>query len=315
MRRARSSQRAFTLIELLVVIAIIAVLIALLLPAVQQAREAARRSQCGNNLHQLALALHNYEGNNKVFPPGNTGPTNGNGSFPAGWCDPNYGCGLPYGHFGWPVFILPQLEAKNIYSKIDFTVPAYTVSLIELIGGGGAPTQRGPAGNVANKVASESLPTVFVCPSAPRVQPANQQKDYGINGGTGNCCPERTQANMTGIGYLNSKVRIAQIRDGTSNTFLMLEASHTNNHSWIPKDVGSNPFFFVHHASEGYVDGTALDLPNIVIYNNRAAFGHHGMGVLSVFSDAHTRFIGNNIDKTIYPALFSIDGKEPVSLE
>jgi len=69
-----SGRRGFTLIELLVVIAIIAVLIALLLPAVQQAREAARRTQCRNNLHQIGLALHNYHDTHNCFPPGNLGP-------------------------------------------------------------------------------------------------------------------------------------------------------------------------------------------------------------------------------------------------
>src|ERR1700751_4978659 len=92
---------AFTLVELLVVIAIIAVLIALLLPAVQQAREAARRSQCANNLHQLVTAMHNYESTYTMFPPGSIGPMISDGNFPNGWCDPSLGCGVPWGHFSW----------------------------------------------------------------------------------------------------------------------------------------------------------------------------------------------------------------------
>ena len=101
-----SKRRAFTLVELLVVIAIIGVLVALLLPAIQAAREAARRSQCKNNLKQIGLALHNYESARRTFPPGfvsRAATTNGPGIGP-GW--------------GWAAHILPYLEESSL--KIDF---------------------------------------------------------------------------------------------------------------------------------------------------------------------------------------------------
>ncbi len=97
----------FTLIELLVVIAIIAILIALLLPAVQQAREAARRTQCKNNLKQIGLALHNYESTFTVFPPGD--------------CSFNFGAGeVPQA--STHAFILPYLDGGNQYSTFNFNV-------------------------------------------------------------------------------------------------------------------------------------------------------------------------------------------------
>src|SRR6188474_719745 len=97
------SRRAFTLIELLVVIAIIGILIALLLPAVQQAREAARRSQCQNNLKQIALAIHNFEDSKKTLPSSRLGPQ----------------------HATWFVQILPYMEQSNLYAMWDLTQTYY----------------------------------------------------------------------------------------------------------------------------------------------------------------------------------------------
>ena len=108
----RSRRQGFTLIELLVVIAIIAILIALLLPAVQQAREAARRSTCKNNLKQLGLALHNFHEIYTHFPPGaqeNVCPTN------------NPACTSYIHGTTWLVYILPQMDQANVYKLYDFT--------------------------------------------------------------------------------------------------------------------------------------------------------------------------------------------------
>src|SRR5581483_8700238 len=108
----RSWKKGFTLIELLVVIAIIAILIALLLPAVQQAREAARRTQCKNNLKQLGLALHNYHDNFNTFPPGGVNGTAATSNY-QGW--------------GWSIMLLPQIDQAPLYNQINFSLSMSTV--------------------------------------------------------------------------------------------------------------------------------------------------------------------------------------------
>jgi prepilin-type N-terminal cleavage/methylation domain-containing protein len=108
---------AFTLIELLVVIAIIAILIALLLPAVQQAREAARRAQCKNNLVQIGLALQNYHMAHRVLPPGCVNETRPVVNAPVGY------------DMGWLTQILPYLDEGNLYRAFDFSVSAHRQSL------------------------------------------------------------------------------------------------------------------------------------------------------------------------------------------
>jgi prepilin-type N-terminal cleavage/methylation domain-containing protein/prepilin-type processing-associated H-X9-DG protein len=299
---------AFTLIELLVVIAIIAILIGLLLPAVQKVREAAARTRCENNLKQLALACHAYHNAEGFLPPGSFGPMTGNGNFPAGWCDPVYGCGLPWGHFSWSALILPYIEQDNLYRTINFTVPAYADQIFEDMNGGGAPTQRGPAGNVANKPAAMSMPKTFVCPSAMRgsIDPGEiQQKDYSINGGTNtNCCPERTQAGQDGVAFVNSNIRLTDIKDGDSNTFLFLEKSDWFNQSWLPDSYGGNQFFWVHHPSQGYVTSDyPMDNDG---FNNRAPQSFHSGGVICALADGHVVLISSTINPATYRALFTI---------
>jgi prepilin-type N-terminal cleavage/methylation domain-containing protein len=299
-------RRGFTLIELLVVIAIIAILIGLLLPAVQKVREAAARTQCTNNLKQLAIAAHAYHDTQGTIPPGSSGPMTGNNNFPTPFADPHYGHSLPWGHFSWAALILPYVEQDNLFKQINFTVPAYVTALYEDLGGGGAPVNRGPAGNAANSFAATNMPKLFVCPSARRgsIDPVgNQQKDYAINGGTNICCPERTAAGMNGIAWVNSKVRITDITDGTSNTFLFMEKADFFNQSWLPDSYGANPFLFVHHPSEGYVQSTSL--PNQDAWNNRNAQGYHIGGVLAVMADGHVLFVPNSINQSTYQALFT----------
>ncbi len=202
------SRRAFTLIELLVVIAIIAVLIALLLPAVQQAREAARRAQCKNHLKQIALAVHNYEGTFTCFPPGQIR--------------------VPFATQprvrGWSMYVqlLPYFDQAPLYNQWDFA---------------------NPLGNETNGNTAIVLP-VLVCPSATLTQnPFTKTSgvkygltSYGGNGGTQSHPPAAISGNgmFAGAGptiatpptLQHEVVRIRDVIDGTSSTFLLGERNH-----------------------------------------------------------------------------------------
>ena len=317
MRRSTIRRRrgAFTLIELLVVIAIIGLLIGLLLPAVQMAREAARRSACASNLKQIALATLNYNDSHKCLPPGSTGGGfAGNGNFTGIWADPVDGSCCPWGHFSWAAIILPFVEEPVLYSTIVFTTPAFAYSIPE------STIDRGPAYGTAatnpNSFAAGNMPPLFVCPSAHRVQPTSQFKDYGINGGF-DCCPERTQANQLGIAYINSYLRLRQITDGLSKTYMYLEFAHFGNHSFINFDTGANEFFWVHHPSQGYVcsnDDDSVNTPappNTNIYNHRGSFSDHPGGVQAALCDGSVQWVANEIDFTgIYQPMFTRAGNE-----
>jgi len=212
----------FTLIELLVVIAIIAVLIALLLPAVQQAREAARRSQCKNNLKQIGLALHNYHDTYRLFPPGYID------GHPSITGDPKHG------GWSWQAQILPQLEQGPLFEQFDFDFHPH-----------GVPgTASDPAGLNQGLVATPQ--PVFSCPSD--VKPVTRSRHgsgtdghvgaialssycgvlgpYDGQGCTTGGDTVTTSVRNTGLLIVNNCRRMGQIVDGTSNTLAVGEVTY-----------------------------------------------------------------------------------------
>uniref|UniRef100_A0A7C2NXU5 DUF1559 domain-containing protein n=1 Tax=Schlesneria paludicola TaxID=360056 RepID=A0A7C2NXU5_9PLAN len=202
---AARRRRAFTLIELLVVIAIIAILIALLLPAVQQAREAARRTQCRNNLKQIGLAIHNYESSHTVYPPGRLG-------YPM--------------VFSVQAHILPYLEGANLYNLIDFNTPPS-------FGPPSSPMTR-------NEIAVRSLIPFYLCPSdrgqigGSDFGPTNYVACTGSGAGAANSINTGD-----GVMYSRSSVRFRDVTDGLSSTVCFSE--HTLGAGGNPSSSAGGP--------------------------------------------------------------------------
>src|SRR5713226_7115781 len=172
-------RRGFTLIELLVVIAIIAILTGLLLPAVQRVRAAAARIQCANNLKQIGLALHNYHGEQGAFPPGRVRSHVSGAQL----------CFSVHSH------ILPYLEQDNVYNMIDFTAGADT--------------------GARNSAPRQVMLQIFLCPTDNHfpIQGNDAVHDYVMNTGT-----VYGVVFTDGVFFENSKIRFADITDGTSST-------------------------------------------------------------------------------------------------
>ena len=259
-------KRAFTLIELLVVIAIIAVLIALLLPAVQQAREAARRSQCKNNMKQLGLAFHNYAETFGILPAANTVVLNNGGAISGiGEGIRGQAVGDTNMHI-WTEFVLPFLDQGPLYNKINFSVPQ----------GWGSPT-GGPLLNFTNVAGtawsasqdfaalSGSVIPPFLCPSVPRgsnVTPLYACGDFPasvpnyLQGGALDYPAMSMFSAMKNIGGGNSGrtmmdadsfngisaggVRMSRVTDGLSNTLMLGESAFKSREMWRSKNVGPN---------------------------------------------------------------------------
>jgi prepilin-type N-terminal cleavage/methylation domain-containing protein len=304
---------AFTLVELLVVIAIIGILIALLLPAVQAAREAARRMQCTNNLKQIGIAMHTYHDTHKAFPPGN---------LHLSWMsdsdhDGNPG-GVPCGMWGWPLFILPFAEQQALYSQFDFTKKAYAYATGVNWGGHSTTTQ--PCGDVENREIADKCPSFLRCPSATHgeVQP-NSTKDYAVpaqdlaeraNPSSGDEATYR--ACRQSIFFRNSGIKIADITDGTSHTFLSIEASsatHPRKLDWQSQDA--NPFIFVNHGTQGYAtyttSGVAYYAPNEIGLGQecRVARSFHTGGLNAGLGDGSVLFVSNTVNPYAWRATFT----------
>ncbi|HVC92531.1 MAG TPA: DUF1559 domain-containing protein [Pirellulales bacterium] len=181
-----NTRAGFTLVELLVVIAIIGILIALLLPAVQAAREAARRISCMNNLAQLGLAVQNYESAFGSLPPGVIEPSGPIQSVAQGY------------HVNWLVHLLPQLEQQNAYDRLDFAVGVYD-------------PKNAAVRNWATKV--------FLCPSDGASAPVGATNYAGCH----HDVEAPIDADQNGVLFRNSGVRYRDIRDGSSQTILLGE--------------------------------------------------------------------------------------------
>ena len=352
--QATSSNRlsaGFTLIELLVVIAIISVLIALLLPAVQQAREAARRAQCVNNLKQIGLALHNYEQAIGSFPPGYISSVNPSVVNPCN-SDQELQNGVDLGTgWAWGSMILPYLDQQPVYSSINFGLtisPPYhdndTCSLTSLAVYL-CPSDSGPI----------TIP-VFDDPPDP-ANPGSYNGthivDYVARGnyvgmwGLGEICAESgandapnnnnnplgPAGQHAGIFYRNSATKIATINDGTSNTIMVGERSHNLSYvTWVARSIngwlgktslvegGTDQFSASPEECWTQVLGpVGLENPPRTINNPVAHvedyWSMHPGGANMLFADGSVHFLKNSINQVTWQALATRAGNEIISAD
>jgi prepilin-type N-terminal cleavage/methylation domain-containing protein/prepilin-type processing-associated H-X9-DG protein len=271
----RRSTSAFTLIELLVVLAIIAILIGLLLPAVQKIREAAARMKCTNNLHQIALGLHNYH--------------SAYGKFPPGWVRVS---GKPDPSWGWEVFILPYIEQQNLYTRLN-------------------PDGRTMQDVFKNDLAALQIPVpTYMCPSD-TVAPLNDNRKFSKVGisppvaiAISNYPGSGGNNGDTGLFQENVQIAIKDITDGTSNTLAVGERKSKDNAYaalWAGLSQVSGETAQGSGGAQGSVRGyTYYRMPDGFTntgytWPDLAYSSQHSGGANFALCDGSVRFIANNI--------------------
>lgn len=257
-------RRGFTLIELLVVIAIIAILVALLLPAVQQAREAARRSSCKNNLKQIGLALHNYHDTFSVLPPGyivRNVATTAMASMETMQNGPG---------FAWGTMLLPSLEQAPLYDSMNFNLNAHESPNIDF---------------------ADTVISAFVCPSDPA------PSSFSVQDGSSNTYQLAT-ANYVGVigygnismmpgkpmgkgpFYRNSKTKLRDMTDGTSNCMLVGERSYEHDFVQGTTAIAANSTWFAAIRDVQRPAGMAA-MPMMTEWQGSLVLGHVGQPAMT----------------------------------
>jgi prepilin-type N-terminal cleavage/methylation domain-containing protein/prepilin-type processing-associated H-X9-DG protein len=327
--------KGFTLVELLVVIAIIGVLVALLLPAVQAAREAARRSQCANNLKQIGLAMHNYHDTLKTLP---TGYTND-------WGLAQDFRGQNYAHHTTS----PPVRYRASWSWSAYVAPYMELSAQhDLLG----VTRRHAALALADPAVQQLLRnpvSVLRCPSddGPRLNTSGDRRPadvndvrhdvaltnyVGVSHGRGTLDIDNRQNNCTGVLFVDSEINFRDVSDGTSNVLMAGERAWETYHARCSRRQANGaaiPFVIatsnlLNHANRGDsaavgVAGNGINFPCAVedctnLWNVKSGFySRHPGGAMFVFVDGSVQFLSETLDLTTFRRLADRRDGNPVS--